>query len=430
LDTLKEITRGDRMALENRYRTKRDEVVAILEDKQLSIGEKLDKLNVAELIQTTDIYQAELLAQNQELLDKEDALLHSRFEFETLFNLAPVGYLELDSKFHIIRYNQFASKFFLDHNLYHYKGKPFSLLVAPSDMILFFKLQNQLVGENYGTSVISFVSKSELYGRIDITKHNEKYFLSIIDVTLEKKQEALLLLQAKKAAMGEMVSMITHQWKQPLSFISILNTGMDFQLSLDQFDKEKFLEYNTQIKEQIDYMSETIDDFKEYFSPKKEKKIFNAKDCVTRAIKFTQASLKKNNITLEVSYLDDGDYTILSFNHDVCQVLMNIINNAKDQFISLNNEEMDKKISLCIFHDSKNIIFELKNNGGVIPEEILEFIFQSNFTTKEDFGGSGIGLYIVEKIITEHLEGSIEVINIKEENSVLFKIKIPVYKEK
>ncbi len=415
------------MSTKSQYATKRDEILSILQDTKLSTKEKFEKLNVIELIQTTDIYQAELLAQNQELLDKEEEIIESRTEFETLFNLAPVAYLELDNKFHILRYNSFAQKFFADQNLYFFKNKPFSLLVSSCDLMLFIKLQNQLKDENYGTSVMSFLSKCELYGRVDITKKDDKYFLSIVDVSLEKKQEALLLAQAKNAAMGEMVSMITHQWKQPLSVISIVNSSMEFYFDLGQLDKEKFLEYSKQIEEQVQYMSETIDDFKEYFNPDKVKQLFNVKDCVTRAIKFTQAALKKNEIIMEVSYLDDGDYTILSFSHDVCQVLMNIINNAKDELSRL-PEEMMRKISLHIYHDKEDIIFEIKNNGGLIPEEVLEFIFQSNFTTKKDMGGSGIGLYIVEKIVKEHLGGSIEVKNIKEENSVLFTMKVPVYK--
>jgi len=417
------------MSIKSQYTTKRDEVLSILYNKELSTKEKFEKLNVIELIQTTDIYQAELLAQNQELLDKEEELIYSRMEFETLFNLAPIAYLELDNKFKVLRYNSFAQKFFSGQNLYFFKNKPFSLLVSSCDLILFIKLQNQLKEENYGNSVISFSSKSELYGRVDITRTDDKYFLSIVDVTLEKKQEALLLAQAKNAAMGEMVSMITHQWKQPLSVISIVNSSMAFALEIDQFHKEKFIEYNTQIGDQIGYMSETIDDFKEYFDPQRIKQKFNVKDCVARAIKFTKAGLTKNDIVLEVSYLNDGDYTILSFNHDVCQVLMNIINNAKDELSRL-PEETVRKISLHTYHDNEDIVFEIKNNGGLIPGEILEFIFQSNFTTKKDFGGSGIGLYIVEKIVKEHLGGSIEVTNIIEENSVLFTMKVPVYKKK
>lgn len=418
------------MTTEDSYISKRDEVLLILQDEKLSPSEKFEKLNFGELIQTTDIYQAELVAQNQELLDKEEELIQSRLEFETLFNVAPVAYLELDKRFNILRYNDFAIKFFGEHRLHHFKNKPFSLLVSSTDMLIFIQLQNMLKEENYVTNTICFTIKSDLYGRVDILKYQDKYFLSIVDVTLEKKQEALLLAQAKKAAMGEMVSMITHQWKQPLSLISILNTSMEFQLDINEFDKEKFVHFNKQIKEQIDYMSETIDDFKEYFNPNRQKQISNVKDCVVRAIKFTEAALKKNSIVLEVIYLNDGaDYTILSFSHDVCQVLMNIINNAKDELSKI-HDDYEKKISLLIYHEQENIVFEIKNNGGVIADEVLEFIFQSNFTTKGEIGGSGIGLYIVEKIVKEHLDGSIKVQNIKEENSVLFTIKVPLYKEK
>jgi signal transduction histidine kinase len=417
------------MKSQNQYESKRDEILAILENKNLSIGEKFDRLQIAELIQDTDIYQAELVAQNQELLDKEQQLISSRVNFETLFNFAPIAYFKLDEKYNIEKYNTTANTMFGHINLGSYTIKPFTLLLESGEILNFINLQNTLKNENFGNGIFHFRSQNGLIGRVDITKYNDSFFLSIIDVTHEKKQEAMILSQAKNSAMGEMVSMITHQWKQPLSVVSILNTSMDLELEMGLEDKDKFLKYNTQIKEQIEYMAETIDDFKEYFDENRKKEIQNVTNCVQRAKKFTLHALNKNDIQLYIHFLDDGDYEILSFKHDVCQVLMNIINNAKDEFVKSNKSE-ERFIILDIFHDEGNIVLNIKNNAGHIPSEIIDFIFHPNVTTKKESGGSGIGLYIAEKIVREHLEGTISVKNLEDKESVLFTLTVPLINNK
>lgn len=416
------------MKSQHQYESIRDEILSILENKNLTISEKSDRLNIAELIQDTDIYQAELIAQNQELLEKEDELINSRIEFESLFNLAPIAYLELDKNYNILKYNNFASELFYELNLKMYKDKSFTLLLENGEILNFITLENQVKSDGYSYGLFKFRSKTILFGRVDIKKHNNNFFVSIVDMTNEKKQEAMILAQAKKSAMGEMVSMITHQWKQPISVISILSTTMDLELESDMFDKEKFIHHTQQIKEQIDYMGETIDDFKEYFSDDKTRLTQNVKDCIERAKRFTASALETNNINLHINFIDDGDYNILSFRHDVCQVLMNIINNAKDEFLK-KKLTYERNITIDIFHEDDDIVLSIKNNAGLIPDEIMELIFHPNFTTKKNLGGSGIGLYIVEKIVKEHLCGSITVQNIEYENSVVFTIRVPLIKK-
>jgi len=416
------------MESQNKYNTKRDEILAILENKELTISEKFDSLQIAELIQDTDIYQAELVAQNQELLEKETQILTSRIEFETLFNFAPIAYFKLDKQYNIIKYNLKASDFFNSLNLRSYVNKPFSLLLKAGEALDFINFQNKLITNDTSQGVFHFYSADDLIGRVDIKKYNDSFFLSIIDVTNEKKQEAMILAQAKNAAMGEMLSMITHQWKQPLSVISILGGIIEFELeNQESLDREKLLSYNFQIKNQIVLMSDTIDDFKEYFSPNKQIEIQNVQDCIERAKKFTYYALSKNDIELSINFLDDCDYEFLAFKHDVCQVLINILNNAKDEFLK-SKKESNKSIILDVFHKDENIILNITNNGGHIPNDMLNLLFHKDFTTKKESGGSGIGLYIVEMIVKEHLHGTISVKNIDDGESVLFTLTIPVAK--
>jgi len=235
-------------------------------------------------------------------------------------------------------------------------------------------------------------------------------------------EESAILSLTKKATMGDMLSMILHQWKQPLSIISILNTSMDFQLECDKFDKERFLAYNTKIKEQIDYMSETMYDFKDFLLEDKEKRIINIKTCIERAIKFTTIALKKNEIEYTMNY-HTLKSEIWGFNNDISQILIIFILNAKDKLSLLSIDT--KKITIDVEEDNENLLICVKDNGGLIDEAILDMIFDESFTTKDEKNGNGLGLYIARRIAKERLNGQIFVENNEEENSVIFTLSIP-----
>jgi len=199
---------------------------------------------------------------------------------------------------------------------------------------------------------------------------------------------------------------------------------MDFQLEMDNFDKEKFLTWNKQLQEQIRYMNETIDDFRDFSDSKKEKNNINVKNCIERAIRFTNIILIKNEITLDV-YYHTANLEILAFHNDICQILIILISNAKDKFLP--SELEAKKISIDVSEDKLGLLITVKDNGGVIDKEILENIFQENFTTKEEKRGNGLGLFIASKIIKEHLQGKIWVENLYDESSVRFCLLIPKF---
>jgi len=230
---------------------------------------------------------------------------------------------------------------------------------------------------------------------------------------------------SNKALLGDMLSMIVHQWKQPLSVLSILSTNMEFQLEIDNFDNEKFLFWNNQIREQVEYMSETIDDFKDFSNSKKEKQQVNVQNCIERASRFTNIPLAKNDITLE-TYYNAKNLQILAFHNDICQILIILISNAKDKLSLLFLES--KKIIIEASEDETNLIITVSDNGTFIDESIINNIFQKSFTTQENKEGSGLGLYIANKIITEHLNGKIYVENLynKEQiENVRFYLVIP-----
>lgn len=413
------------------YENKKKELLDIIEDTTINSTQKLDKLNLLELFTNLEIYQTELFAQNQELADQEKQTLISRDEFEELYNFAPIAYLKLDANFKILKYNRIAFNLLAKENRSLKITNQLNIFIHKDSMkeYINFISKTKSLGKNEGTLQF-LIDKDIMYGRVNIASYEKNqrtyYLLSIIDITNEVTQEALLLHQAKQSAMGEMLSMITHQWKQPLSILSTVSSTMGVYLDLEKFDKEKFSNFLQNIEDQVQYMSETIDDFKSFFDESKKKEKINIKECINRAIKFTAPALKKYSIELTIN-ADSDKYYILAYKHDVCQILMNIINNAKDE---LKKKDIKRKINLNISLDNTHVILAIKNNGGIIPTKQINRIFNKHYSTKLNNSGSGLGLYISKKIADEHLQADLSVKNIEDEDSVVFYLSVPMIEER
>ena len=217
------------------------------------------------------------------------------------------------------------------------------------------------------------------------------------------KQLEILQYQNKMASMGEMIGAIAHQWRQPLTAIStsIQNLKYDFKDGhlLDETFIKEYIEKN---KKTIKFMSKTIDDFRSFFRVDKEKVDFNIKETTQSVVDMQLAQLKYHNILLTI----DGDEFIYSgFQSEYQQVILNIINNAKDALIENNIENPIIDIKL-----EKNII-TIQDNAGGIPNDIINRIFEPYFTTKEQGKGTGMGLYMSKMIIDGNMGGELTVIN-------------------
>lgn len=218
------------------------------------------------------------------------------------------------------------------------------------------------------------------------------------------KKDKLMQQQSKLASMGEMIGNIAHQWRQPLNAlnINIQNLDDDFEDGLiDEEFLEKFIEKNKKI---IEFMSHTIDDFRDFFRIDKKKTIFSAKEAILAVLGIQSAVFKNHNITVN---LDIEDFNINGYQSEFKQALLNITSNAKDALIDnkIENAKIDIKMR-------KNYI-NIEDNAGGIPNEILERIFEPYFTTKEQGKGTGMGLYMTKVIIENNINGSLNVINTK-----------------
>jgi signal transduction histidine kinase len=255
---------------------------------------------------------------------------------------------------------------------------------------------------------------SRLQGRIDKDRANK-----------------LLEIQSKTAAVGEMIGNIAHQWRQPLSIISMqtnsLRASIELEESITNNDLLRFIE---NIDSQTKYLSKTIDDFRDFLRADTSKKEWaNIKNIVEDVESLTSHTMKNSNI-IYIKDLNNLDIKIYVNPNQILQVLLNVINNSKDAII-INNVK-DKYIFINAIKDEKNVTISIKDSGGGISEEMMDRLFEPYTTSKNASNGTGLGLYISYKIITKGYNGSIEAKNIEYEynekklKGAQFSITIPI----
>ena len=240
----------------------------------------------------------------------------------------------------------------------------------------------------------------------------------------ERQKDQLLIEKSKLASLGEMIEQIAHQWRQPLNNIGLINQDIYFKKELGTLTDSDFEKLHSQIDVSIEYLSKTIDDFRNYYKSAKEEETYLLSEAIHTVLHITEATLKyhKINITLEL----DKSLKVHNIKSEFFQVLLNILNNAKDALLS--NNIVDKKILIKLTHDNNNALLSILDNGGGVSQKILSKLFDPYFTTKADSKGTGIGLYMSQNIIEQHMHGNLEVAN--KLDGACFKITLPLYNKR
>ena len=241
-------------------------------------------------------------------------------------------------------------------------------------------------------------------------KGNVSYYLGyIVDITKEKKRENYLLQQTKMVALGEMIGNIAHQWRQPLSIVSTSASSLKLKKELNVLNDEDINEVVQIIMDTVQDLSHTIDEFRDFLCV--DKTVFNdyfLNDIIVKAYKMLNHFFINYNIKINKDV--PKDLKIKCSESQLVQVFINILSNAKDALL-LNNYKSEKVISIKAYKKLNKIHVLIKDNAGGIDEEIIEKIFEPYFTTKHQSQGTGMGLYLTHQIITNELEGEIEVHN-------------------
>ncbi|WP_072679740.1 DUF3365 domain-containing protein [Arcobacter sp. LA11] len=237
------------------------------------------------------------------------------------------------------------------------------------------------------------------------------------EVEKQREKENLLIQQSKLAALGEMIGNIAHQWRQPISAVSAIMMNIKWTAIAQGADKNFLDERMKEANEQLKYMSQTIDDFRTFFKPNKEKEYFDLKEEVRKAYKILRASLENENINLQI--YSNTTIEAYGYANEFSQVVLNIISNAK--YVLVERKIENSKIEIHLSKDEQNIYCEIKDNAGGIEEKYIDRIFEPYFTTKEHHG-TGIGLYISKEIIHKHMKGMLRVENGKDGASFIISI--------
>ncbi|PHQ56331.1 MAG: hypothetical protein COA30_04760 [Sulfurimonas sp.] len=234
-----------------------------------------------------------------------------------------------------------------------------------------------------------------------------------------RAKDKQMLHQSRLAQMGEMISMIAHQWRQPLTAIASAGAIINLKAQLNKLDKETALEVSQNITNYTQHLSATIDDFRDYFKQDKEKEATNFTYLVNSVFSIIRSTLENNNIKV-IEELKCKD-SFMAYSNELKQVIINLVTNAQD--VLVDKKIQSAYIKLKSYSNDQNYILEISDNGGGISEDVRDKIFNPYFSTKLKKDGTGLGLYMSKTIVEEHCRGSLSCYNTQD--GVCFKMELP-----
>ncbi|MEA2028380.1 MAG: PAS domain-containing sensor histidine kinase, partial [Campylobacterota bacterium] len=389
-------------------------ITAKLYASTITIGNKGYLLVVANDVTQKEQYLKELERKKREL--------------ETIIQIAP---------YPIIIHDRSGKIHMLNHAWSHYSGYKLEDLETVHNAIsLMFDIPTQELVRKQIVELYNLTSNNEPIQYRIRTKNAEEAIwqfttaplgivdgkqtvvTSAVDITELTQKDDMLIAQSRHAAMGEMVGMIAHQWRQPLSSISMDANNMLLDIAMDKLQLSKVEEYAQSISNQTQHLSKTIDDFRNFFKPDKLLSTVNIQETLNQTLTIVQDSLKNNDIALNISY--ESNEKVNVFPRELMQVFVNIINNAKDSLVA--HKPKNPIINIRVYTDPKYLNIEICDNGDGIKYDILPKVFDPFFSTKDDKIGTGVGLYMSQIIVQKHLNGKLEAHNCNQ--GVCFKIRL------
>ncbi len=250
------------------------------------------------------------------------------------------------------------------------------------------------------------------------------------EVENSRKKDNIMFQQARLASMGEVLHNIAHQWRQPLGTLMMIIQSFETKFEKGKLD-DKFI--NNSVDDALKLgksMSDTLDDFRNFFMPNRAKQIFDVQKAINKSIELSKYQLEKEKISLEFNA--NTDAKIYGFKNELIHVILNIINNSKDVLISA-KETKDRKILIITKQTKRKVIINIIDNGGGIKDDIISKIFDPYFTTKHNSMGTGIGLYMSKQLVERHMHGKIFCKNIRHKfstksfyDSAMFSVELPI----
>jgi len=242
------------------------------------------------------------------------------------------------------------------------------------------------------------------------------------EVEKNREKELMMLNQARLAQMGQILNMIAHQWRQPLNNLMLVNQTLILKYKKNQgaIELKDMSDFKSNSTKLIHQMSKTIDDFRDFFKPKKATERFCLNEMIEHLLNIVEPVFQ--NLQINLKYNAQKKFFIKGYQNELAQAILNILYNAKDALLDVKNKE--RCIGLSVYQENDNVIIQIKDNAGGIPDEIMDQIFHPYFSTKEKKNGTGLGLYMSKLIIQKHDNALLSVYN--EEDGAVFEIKFRV----
>jgi PAS domain S-box-containing protein len=335
-------------------------------------------------------------------------LLQQKEEFETIFHQAKDGIAILDLDSNFLNFND-AYLEITEFTREELLTKSCIGLSSPQDVQRSINILKEVIAKGFITNyektcVVKDGKVVNVNMSITLMPDKKRFLLSVKNVTDSK----LLESQSKLASMGEMIGNIAHQWRQPLSVISTVASGIAFKQENNFPMKPEDITTNMDtIISQTIYLSKTIDDFRNFIRSSGEESIIDIQSLVEKTLSIVNSTLK-NNYIQTICTIEEC-LEIVGFENELMQAFINIINNAKDAINDNLSQENERYIFITAYKVNENIEIEFKDNANGINPTVINRIFEPYFTTKHQSVGTGLGLAMAYKIITERHKGLIEV---------------------
>ncbi len=365
----------------------------------------------------------------------EIKLRESKHQFDLFMENIPHVITIKDENLRVVYANKLAEKY-IHHKLI---GNTSSQNINAESAILIDTLTLKALKEGIAEDIIEIHIQDDIVmtkvTAFSINQENGTKYVGVLYVDIAKDIEAqeklaqeeekshelseMMIAQSRHAAMGEMTSMIAHQWRQPISVIAMDANNILADIELEMIEEETLRDGAEDIIKQTQELSRTIDDFRNFFRPETGKEEVLLSNVVNDALGIIGQSLVNNDVKIET--LIDEELRIDTYSRELMQVLVNIIKNAKEAL--LENEISNKKILIESQEEDECLVLRVSDNAGGIPQSNLDKIFDPYFTTKGEKNGTGLGLYMSKTIIDKHLHGILKAYNL--EDGALFEIRLP-----
>lgn len=423
---------SERKRMEEELQKANEELEARVAERTEELAMTVNMLQEAVTMLQKEI--GERIKSEEALIQSQVALNYSSKEMYDLYNHAPCGYHSLDEHGLIVRINDTELNW-LGYSRDEIVGvKKFTDLITPEGLKTFYDTFPKLKSEGLVNDIEQVMVRKDgtllpvLLNATAIYDNDGKYLMSrstVFDMTEHKQTEEklrqkdrMMMQQSRQAAMGEMIGNIAHQWRQPLNTLGLLIQQLPCFYDTPDFTRD-FVNSNTdESMKLIEHMSQTIDDFRNFFRPDREKSSFDVKKLVLKTISLIEASFITQNISITKD-LEDNLF-VSGYPNEFSQVLLTLLNNAREAYAG---KEIKKAVvAIRSFRENDLVVVTVTDNAGGIQELIMDRIFEPYFTTKGSGGGTGIGLYMSKTIIQNNMNGSLTARNT--DNGAEFRIAI------